>query len=363
MKGLWILAIAILLTLVACQQNSSSPNIDSSESSNLTLFFPVPQQAQHLVSTAEVVISAADMDTLRAALTVTDTTVEGTIEEVPAGDNRHFEVFVYDSGNTLTYYGDAYASVIANETIVLNIVLYPENPATGTVIINGTFEEVDIVSGLVGYWPFTESAEDASGNGNHGTVYGAQLTTDAFGNPNQAYSFNGVDQYIEFGNDSILKPDLPVTISGWVLHSSVHSRVFITNYRDNQYFGVYATFGEVTGVGRVFSISYGDGGPTTSSNRRTKRVTAPEMDTWFHFTGVIRGAEDISIYINGIDAGGEYSGTGGPLAYDDGPATAGRIDSDPNGPPRYLNGSLDELRIYDRALSAADAMALYQSYF
>jgi hypothetical protein len=45
-------------------------------------------------------------------------------------------------------------------------------------------------NGLVGYWPFNGNANDASGNGNNGTVNGAILTTDRNGNANSAYSFN-----------------------------------------------------------------------------------------------------------------------------------------------------------------------------
>ena len=45
-------------------------------------------------------------------------------------------------------------------------------------------------NGLVGWWPFNGNANDESGNGNNGTVYGAMLTNDRFGNLNSAYSFN-----------------------------------------------------------------------------------------------------------------------------------------------------------------------------
>jgi hypothetical protein len=48
-------------------------------------------------------------------------------------------------------------------------------------------------SGLVGWWPFNGNANDESGNGNNGTVNGATLTTDRFGNTNKAYSFDGDD--------------------------------------------------------------------------------------------------------------------------------------------------------------------------
>jgi hypothetical protein len=55
-------------------------------------------------------------------------------------------------------------------------------------------------NGLVGWWGFNGNAQDGSGNGNHGTVNGATLTTDRFGNQNGAYSFDGVDDYIFSSN-------------------------------------------------------------------------------------------------------------------------------------------------------------------
>ena len=51
-------------------------------------------------------------------------------------------------------------------------------------------------NGLVGYWPFVGNANDASPNGNNGTVQGATLTIDRFGQSNHAYSFNGDDTIV-----------------------------------------------------------------------------------------------------------------------------------------------------------------------
>ena len=50
---------------------------------------------------------------------------------------------------------------------------------------------MDLKKGLVAYYPFSGNANDKSGNGNNGTVYGASLTTDRNGELNRAYSFNG----------------------------------------------------------------------------------------------------------------------------------------------------------------------------
>jgi hypothetical protein len=44
-------------------------------------------------------------------------------------------------------------------------------------------------NGLVGWWPFNGNANDESGNGNNGTVNGATLTADRFGNSNASYYF------------------------------------------------------------------------------------------------------------------------------------------------------------------------------
>jgi len=53
-----------------------------------------------------------------------------------------------------------------------------------------------INDGLVAYYPFNGNANDESGNGNNGTVNGATLTSDRFGNANSAYSFDGVNMRI-----------------------------------------------------------------------------------------------------------------------------------------------------------------------
>ena len=52
-------------------------------------------------------------------------------------------------------------------------------------------------NGLVGWWPFNGNANDISGNGNNGTVYGATLTNDRNGNLNSAYDLDGSNDYIQ----------------------------------------------------------------------------------------------------------------------------------------------------------------------
>jgi hypothetical protein len=69
-------------------------------------------------------------------------------------------------------------------------------------------------NGLVGWWPFNGNANDESGNGNNGTVNGATLTTDRFGNVNNAYNFDGVDDYNEIDVNSLLQNGLSISV--WI---------------------------------------------------------------------------------------------------------------------------------------------------
>ena len=68
----------------------------------------------------------------------------------------------------------------------------------------------------VAYYPFTGNANDAAGT-NHGTVNGAVLTTDRFGNANSAYSFDGVDDFIGTANLATAQTD-NWTMMAWVNH-------------------------------------------------------------------------------------------------------------------------------------------------
>ena len=79
-------------------------------------------------------------------------------------------------------------------------------------------------NGLVGWWPFNGNANDESGKGNHGTVTGASLTLDRFGNTNTAYNFDGVSNKIYIGDPAVNELDFkgnPFTISLWVKNISL----------------------------------------------------------------------------------------------------------------------------------------------
>ena len=86
-------------------------------------------------------------------------------------------------------------TICEGDSVVLSLdsVLY--NSITSTAPLTGS-----LTNGLVAYYPFNGNANDESINTNNGTVNGATLTFDRFGNHNSAYEFNGND-YIDLGQN------------------------------------------------------------------------------------------------------------------------------------------------------------------
>ena len=78
----------------------------------------------------------------------------------------------------------------------------------------------DYTSNLVAFYPFNGNANDASGNGNNGTLYNATLTVNRFGFPGKAYAFNGSSTRIEVPDHQSLRP-ANMTASAWVYYDAV----------------------------------------------------------------------------------------------------------------------------------------------
>jgi hypothetical protein len=73
-----------------------------------------------------------------------------------------------------------------------------------------------IDDGLIAYYPFNGNANDESGNGNDGIANGVVLTEDRFGNPNNAYDFDGVSSVVDLGNQFGFQPNDAFSVCAWV---------------------------------------------------------------------------------------------------------------------------------------------------
>jgi len=200
---------------------------------------------------------------------------------------------------------------------------------------------------------------DLSGNGNTGT-FGAGAASPIWvpGGHGSAISFDGGDNIT---GEALSSLSLPVTIVAYVKFDGAGGwdPIFSSHDVNGQYHGVLLCNRTSTDI---VWLQYGDGNGTTSNDRRTKEgTTALVADRWYHLVGVIRGAGDMDIYVDGIDDGGSYSGTGGAMSISSGIPTIGQWLAPTD---NWLSGKVGYIYLYNNcALSASDVVLLYKDPF
>ena len=203
--------------------------------------------------------------------------------------------------------------------------------------------------GLIAWWPFQDNANDASGNAHDATVYGATLTQDRFGNPNSAYNFDGINDYMDIGNG--VKPPLPLTVAAWVrLDSPITGSAFFRNDYVNSGSNRYGVLLSVGSGGYMDASMYE--GFSAPWNRRGKSSSEAlgDIGTWHHVAAVFVSVNDIRLYWDGTAIDGTYHGDGSGLLYSSGDGVLGHVYGN-SGIPYYFHGALDCVLVYNRALT------------
>lgn len=212
-----------------------------------------------------------------------------------------------------------------------------------------------LIDGLVAYYPFNGNAIDESGNGNDGTVIGALLTEDRFGNLARAYEFDGVDDYINIGNN--VKPSLPITVSSWVEQDTISSGLVFRNDRyDNRSYR-YGIAVQCLGDEKIAShVFEGFSAPWN----RVNKISNDSLDIvgdWHHFAVVFNAHNDMQLFWDGEVVEGYYDGSGSRLAYSNSDGAIGLKFTSSGA--SYFDGSIDDIRVYNRALSDQEIWQLY----
>ena len=202
-----------------------------------------------------------------------------------------------------------------------------------------------INDGLVAYYPFNGNANDESGNGNHGTVYGTKLTNDRFGNPNSAYLFNGKNDYIYMNIPNINTAlGAENTVMFWTLWGGGYNQMPLSFAGGTYTLWMYdGSFGFNTGNGDIYGMNV--------SNLSLQ---------WVNIVAIFANSSNIkdnSLYINGIKqvlsqriSTPEF-GTVSNLM---------RISSNEyTGDDYSFRGTIDNVKVYNRALSNSEISELY----
>ena len=211
-------------------------------------------------------------------------------------------------------------------------------------------------NGLVGWWPFNGNANDESGNGKIGTVNGPSLTTDRLGYANSAYSFDGVNDFIQMPNASISGS---FTFSGWYKMSSfnisgINDMVFFCNHSGSNNFNRNVLVGY-----RNYQNEFGNSTYVTGNSNNLTGYYAlnqiPSVNVWHHLVCVFDNGvsgkmylDDTLFYSNnavvsnsGLQSLPMYFGVGIPQQFG------------------FYNGLLDEIAVWNRALSAQEISTLF----
>jgi fibronectin type 3 domain-containing protein len=209
--------------------------------------------------------------------------------------------------------------------------------------------------GLVAAYSFNEGTgttiTDSSGNGNTGTIVGATWTT--AGKYGGALSFNGAS-YVDLGNPGSLQLTGSMTLEAWVLATGTppdDGQIIAKSDSPNTGLsGWQLKTTPDTGV-ETFGVAISPDG-NSHVQRYSKTVRA--LNTWYHVAGVYNAsAKTLDIYVNGVLDDGVLNGT--VTASQVNPALHANIGRRSGG--YYFQGTIDELRVYDVALTAAQIQA------
>jgi len=227
----------------------------------------------------------------------------------------------------------------------------------------------DLENGLVGHWTFdgkdmVSNVADVSGGDNHGSLNGQAATTTVHGVIGQALEFDGANDYVEVEDDSSLDLSSSLTVGAWINAQSLKTSD-VTQWdslvtkggdgetaADNHNFALayngHSGFGTVNRW--VFLLENSSG-----SNCNLVGNAAASLNTWYHVVGVFDDDNNaIRIYVDGAEQNsGACSLT---VNTNDLPVRFGDDQSSPGTP---FDGTLDDVRIYNRALSADEVSRLY----
>ncbi|HEU5004920.1 MAG TPA: LamG domain-containing protein [Candidatus Saccharimonadales bacterium] len=206
--------------------------------------------------------------------------------------------------------------------------------------------DIELQRGLVGWWKMDGNARDATPYANNGTLTGGPTgTTDRHGAANSALSFNGTNQYVALPAGGL--PTSAITVSLWVNQSTLvnYYDLAANNWTSEGSWDLYTL-----GNGQVlFGVFHS--GLQYNSACSTGTMT---INSWHHLVGTYDGST-VKVYFDGNVCSTTKSVSGVTL-HNTGNWTVGEHAAGSS------THSIDDVRIYNRALSAAEVSVLYGTY-
>jgi hypothetical protein len=215
---------------------------------------------------------------------------------------------------------------------------------------------------LVAYYPFVDNANDLSGNGNHGTVSGATLTTDRNGNSNSAYYFDGLEDFIIVADSEELRISTAGTFSVWI-YVDVSTNYVVYDYRTilckGAQYGVHYEDYSVALSNPDYSYNNATGAlqwTAAYSSAVNTGVQVPQ-GTWHHVAVTFDyDNQEIKLYQDGT-LFTTYTTSFIPTVVSTRNLYIGARYEDPI--KGDFKGKIDDIRIYKRVINEQEILALF----
>ena len=236
-------------------------------------------------------------------------------------------------------------AILAMATLSLCVPHHPVQAADKTAVA-----PPDLARGLAGHWAFDDGkgaiARDASGRGNHGAIKGgAKWAKGVLGG---ALEFDGRDDFVSIPNESAFDITGSITVSAWIRVESFSKSWQAIVTKGDRAWRLHRAGGTSSAGFACTDLSRNETGDLFG-----KKSVADGH--WRHVAGVLDGAT-ISLYVDGVlDASGDSS----PKISVNNHAVL--IGANDQAKGRLFRGLIDDVRLYDRALSVAEIQALVKA--
>lgn len=224
--------------------------------------------------------------------------------------------------------------------------------------VAGQMEISDVPSGLVAYYPLNGSANDASGLEHHGTIYGATFVASRWGEVNGALRFDGLDDYVRVPAHADFNLEA-WTIAAFIMIESVPVNDMVTLIAKMDYPDIYYNFAFMLDTSGQASAQY-----ETCDSEFDHSVPSDPLATnqWYFLAGTrsASGVHSVHVFYWGQHVFGNSDNWPGdvPCALDR-PFHIG--GSTLTGVARYFGGKIDDVLVFDRALSFSELTSLARS--
>ena len=265
------------------------------------------------------------------------------------------EAKLYINGNSVQYESNPGAYVPVVPTRIATYYQHAINPSSTRMIDEVRISDIARCTDLVAYYPFNGNANDESGNGHHGSIISNPVfIPDRHGNQNSALSFDGIDDWIEV-NSSSLFPSDAITICYWINRNGNDITSFQNYISKEPSFQSFIL--DYSGSENRLGSGYWLGSPGVWTSYGTN-YEVTDLNEWiFYAFSYDNTTQTAKSYVNGVlDSTVVETDPNYYLRPSNQKMYIGR-----NGSANvyHIQGFLDDVRIYNRALTEEEILDLY----